>query len=85
MKRPRKEILKRWILEVLHDKPGGSADIVEICREVWDRHEQDLRDAGSLFYTWQYDIRWAATALRQEGRLRPAEVSPRGVWELPCR
>ena len=85
MKSLRKEVLKRWILEVLNDEPEGSAGIVEICREVWDRHEQHLRDAGPLFYTWQYDIRWAATALRKEGRLRPAEVSPKGVWELPRR
>jgi len=31
--------------------------IVEISRAVWDRHEDDLRESGDLFYTWQYDLR----------------------------
>lgn len=35
-----------------------------------------------MFYTWQYDVRWAATTLRRTGKLRAAEVLPSGVWEL---
>lgn len=45
-----------------------------------------------MFYTWNYDIRWAATELRKEGRMKPAyskenpgelvDESPKGIWEI---
>jgi hypothetical protein len=79
-----KEHLREWIVEAL-ESLGGSAQLVDICREVWQRHEHDLRDSGNLFYTWQYDIRWAANQLRATGRIRAARASPRGVWELRRR
>jgi len=34
------------------------------------------------FFTWQYDIRWAANLLRRSGLMKPAESSPHGLWEL---
>jgi hypothetical protein len=70
-----------WIVEALRAHQG-SARLVEICRYVWERHEDELRRSGDLFYTWQYDIRWAATNLRHAGVLKAATVSPIGVWEL---
>jgi hypothetical protein len=48
---------------------------VQVSREVWRQHESDLRNSGDLFYTWQYDIRWAAQRLRNDGVLAKA---PRG-------
>jgi hypothetical protein len=60
----------------------GHASIVEICRFVWENHEAQLRQSGDFFYTWQYDIRWAATRLRKRRLLKPADSSPAGVWEL---
>lgn len=73
--------LQHW-LEAALRALGGSATLVEVSKEVWKVHEQELRAAGELFYTWQYDIRWAANRLRKRSVLRSAEVSPRGVWEL---
>ncbi len=70
-----------WLIEALKAH-NGSASIVEICKYVWNHHEQDLKSAGDLFYSWQYDIRWAATQLRKKGSLRDEKFSPRGVWEL---
>ena len=61
---------------------SGSADIITICRYVWNNYEMDLRQSGEFFYSWQYDIRWAATKLREENILKPAESSPKGIWEL---
>ncbi|WP_078427513.1 hypothetical protein [Alkalihalobacterium alkalinitrilicum] len=55
-----KKDLEKWILEAIHNK-NGSATLIEICKYVWEYHEDDLRNSGDLFYTWQYDIRWAAT------------------------
>jgi hypothetical protein len=77
----KKEVLRAWIVQALNDL-GGSATLVDICREVWKHHQNDLFTSGDLFYTWQYDIRWAATQLRTEGVLMPAKASPRGMWEL---
>jgi hypothetical protein len=61
---------------------GGSAGIVALCRRVWETRETDLQNSGELFFTWQYDIRWAANRLRRSGKLKPVSESPRGVWEL---
>ena len=61
---------------------GGQASIIEVCKYVWEKYKNNLQDSGDLFYSWQYDIRWAATELRKTGRMKPAEISPRGVWEV---
>jgi hypothetical protein len=76
-----KHDLKPWVLEAL-DELAGSGSVVAVSRVVWRRHEPDLRTSGDLFYTWQYDIRWAAKVLRDEGSLRSVAGSKRGPWEL---
>ena len=74
-------LMKDILIESLKNH-SGSADIVTICRYVWNRYEKELRESGDLFYTWQYNIRWAATDLRKSGAIKAADVSPKGVWEL---
>jgi hypothetical protein len=76
-----KYALQDWILEALAAR-DGSATLLDVADAIWTEHEHDLRAAGDLFLTWQYDMRWAATALRRDGRIRAATDSPRGVWEL---
>ena len=69
--------------DILYDSirnMGGKVSIIDVCRYIWEHYEADLRDAGDLFYTWQYDVRWAATELRKAKRMQAAESSPRGVW-----
>lgn len=73
--------LVMWLQEALRAH-GGRATIVEVCRYVWERYETILRDSGDLFYTRQYDIRWAATSLRRRGIMRAASQSRNGTWEL---
>jgi hypothetical protein len=73
--------LQAWIVEALQAE-GGSARVVDVCKRIWQAHETDLLQSGDLFYTWQYDVRWAAHLLRREGVLKPANVSPNGIWEL---
>ncbi len=73
--------LRNWINEAL-EANNGSASIVEVCTYVWKKYENELRRSGDLFYTWHYDIRWAATQLRKEGIMRAADLSPKGIWEL---
>jgi len=76
-----REIMKDWVEEAL-GQLGGSAKILDICKRVWELHEADIQAAGDLLYEWQYEIRWAGDLLRREGVIRPADASPRGVWEL---
>jgi hypothetical protein len=73
--------LEVWIQRSLHDLQG-SATLVEVCEWIWRHHRSELEQSGDLFYTWQYDVRWAATRLRGSRLLKAAHDSPRGVWEL---
>jgi hypothetical protein len=61
---------------------GGSGSVVEVAREVWLQNEAELRASGDLFYTWQYDLRWAALHLRKEGQLKPTARGAASRWTL---
>ncbi|BCP51623.1 hypothetical protein K32_02400 [Kaistia sp. 32K] len=63
-----REKLKQWVLQAV-DHRGGKASIVDVARHIWAEHEAELKSAGDLFYTWQYDMRWAAQKLRDDGIL----------------
>ena len=76
-----KNALTRWIIEALQSYEG-SASLIQVCEFVWRKSESQLRDSGDLYFTWQYDIRWAAHSLRVSRKLRLANSSPRGIWEL---
>jgi hypothetical protein len=76
-----REDLRKWLTEAL-EANNGSASIVEVCKYVWEKYENELRRSGDLFYTWQYDIRWAATQLRKKGIIRAVDLSSKGIWEL---
>jgi len=75
-----KSDLKDWILEAI-DASGGRATLVEIAKHIWHNHEDELRQYGDAFYKWQYDMRWAAQYLRDEGILASAAQTERGIWE----
>jgi len=79
-----KSDLAAWVLEATEGL-GGGGTVVEVSREVWRRHVSDLRDAGDLFFTRQYDMRWAAQRLRDAGLLMRADEGPRGVWALASK
>ncbi|QTD46886.1 hypothetical protein [Ottowia testudinis] len=74
-----KSELKKWVKDALRQH-GGSAILLDVAKHIWANHELDLRAAGDLFYTWQYDMRWACTELRKDGDLE--EPVKRGVWKL---
>lgn len=76
-----KSDLKDWTVQALREL-GGSGSIVDVCRIVWREHETDLRGSGDLFYTWQYDIRWAAQKLRDQGTLAPTTPKSKAPWSL---
>lgn len=72
--------LPGWVADAL-DELGGSAPVVEVAKAIWKKHEGDLRASGNLFYTWQYDMRWAAQQLQMDGRLLKGEPK-HGHWSL---
>jgi hypothetical protein len=76
-----KHDLQLWIQEAL-EALGGAGTVVNVARVIWQRHEADLRASGDLFYTWQYDMRWAAQVLRDTGQAKPDSETARGWWEL---
>ena len=63
-----REQLKEWVYQAVQ-KNQGKTKLVNVARHIWDHHEQELRNSGDLFYTWQYEMRWAAQKLRDEGKL----------------
>ena len=73
--------LTTWTVAALRAL-GGSAHLIDVAKWIWANREDELRRSGDLFYTWQYDLRWAATKLRKDDRMVPAAVSPKGVWQL---
>ncbi|PFG10682.1 hypothetical protein ATI45_3150 [Marinobacter sp. LV10MA510-1] len=73
--------LQSWVVEALREL-GGSGSIVEVAKLLWRDHERELRASADLFYTWQYDMRWACTKLRQSKTVCAAESTPKGIWKL---
>lgn len=61
---------------------GGKTTIVDVCKYVWSHYGSELENSGNLFFTWQYDIRWAATELRKTKRMLDKDISPKGIWEI---
>lgn len=79
------------ILYQIIDELGGRAKMMDIFKSFWAKYKNVLNEDEDIFYTWNYDIRWAATQLRKEKRMKPAEtrentcgapVSPKGIWEI---
>lgn len=77
----KKSDLKKLIKEALQSYGGGARHQL-VAKYIWDNYKHELERSENLLYTWQYDLRWAATELRRRGILKPADQSPRGVWEL---
>ncbi len=76
-----KSDLREWVYDAVVAS-GGRAKIVDISKHIWATHENELRSAGDLFYTWQYDMRWAAQDLRRIGKFADIAASEKRYWEL---
>jgi len=61
---------------------GGAGTIPEVAEKIWLKHEADLRGSGELFFTWQYDMRWAAQRLRDAAKIKNAKRANKTVWQL---
>lgn len=76
-----REDMMDWVVAALRTN-DGAASVADVAKYVWENYEDELRRSGSLLWTWQYDIRWAAMKLRKQGIIRAAHLSPKGIWEL---
>lgn len=76
-----RDIMKIWVLEALKSL-GGKGWPVEVSKYIWGHYEKELKKSGNMLYTWQYDIRWAAQSLRNEGKLKPVNNRRDLPWEL---
>jgi hypothetical protein len=70
-----------WVVDALKAN-GGRAKLVKVAKHIWDNHETELRSSGDIFYTWQYDMRWAAMRLRKLRQMQQASPSERSIWAL---
>jgi hypothetical protein len=59
---------------------GGEATIVQVAEYIWRNHEADLKASGDQFYTWQYEMRWAAQSPRSQGKLELGRKSGKNTW-----
>ena len=74
-------MLKDWIVDAVREN-RGSATYVEMNRYIWSNHENELRDSGDMFFTWQFDVRWAYKELVLSGILTRKRQGRYSVWSL---
>lgn len=70
-----------WVLEALQNL-GGKGKVLEVCKNVWANHGEEIKSSGDMFFIWQYEIRWAADKLRKQGKILPFEPKSRSFWVL---
>ncbi|MBU6503557.1 MAG: hypothetical protein KGQ35_11920 [Burkholderiales bacterium] len=75
----KREDLKVWVKDALR-RHGGEAKLLDVAKDIWKHHETGLLAAGDLYFTWQYDMRWAAISLRKDGHVE--EPGKRETWKL---
>ena len=73
--------LKGWIVSALQHYMG-QAHHIDVAKWIWQNKRDELYEMGDMFYIWQYKIRWAATSLRQDKVLLPADECASGTWAL---
>lgn len=68
---------KHDLIDSLYDtikQLGGKAVMIDIFCKFGDLHGKNLNTYDDLFCTWNYDICWAATELRKQGKMKPAST-----------
>lgn len=76
-----REDMKDWVIIALKSMRGKGWP-KDVAKYIWDHYEDELRKSGGLLYTWQYDVRWAAQALRNSGVLKAVYNRRDLPWEL---
>jgi hypothetical protein len=61
---------------------GGEGTVVEVAKEIWKERQADLAASGDLYYTWQYDMRWACQKLRDQREAVIGGSKGKATWRL---
>ena len=75
-----KDDLPRLLENVLKEM-NGNGYILDISKKFWIKYKDNITPDNNLFYTWQYDIRWAATELRKNNIMVRPDLE-KGLWTL---
>ncbi len=77
-----RDTIKTWTEHALKNL-GGTSHYKSVAKELWKLYGIKLK-GDERFYTWQYDMRWAAQELRDEGKLNNSHTAdiPKGYWSL---
>jgi len=70
-----------WIIDCLKSRGGGGWP-KDVAKYVWENHESEIKLSGDILYTWQYDLRWAAQKLRDNGSLKAVGGRNDLPWEI---
>jgi hypothetical protein len=76
-----REDMKLWVVKALKSMDGKGWP-KDVAKFIWDHYESELKNSGNLLYTWQYDARWAAQSLRNEGILKAVNGRRDFPWEI---
>ena len=78
---PSRDDLVSWVYQAVKEN-GGEASLLDVAKYIWRVHQSDLENSDNLFYTWQYDMRWAAQRLRDDGRFVSAMNQINKKWKI---
>ena len=81
IKKINKHDLQNIIVNILKNN-NNKGDIIYISKCIWKDYSESLKISGDIFYTWQYDFRWAATELRKKNIIKKSKDCKKGIWEL---
>ena len=71
---------EKWVFEALYEN-DGEATVLEVAKHIWLNNRKEI-EGTEEFYSWSYNFRWGATALRKKEIMVNAKYSPKGVWQL---
>jgi hypothetical protein len=77
----RKQDMALLVCDALESR-GGKGTIVEVATFIWENYKDELEASGEIFYTWQYDMRWARHRLSEKGKLITKSRGRESVWVL---
>ena len=69
------------VLDALEHR-GGEGTIVQVAALIWEHYSEILKKSGDIFYTWQYDMRWARHVLSTKGKLETKSIGKINKWIL---
>ncbi|MET0249309.1 MAG: hypothetical protein ABW164_06230 [Sphingobium sp.] len=76
-----REKMQLWVIEALQAM-DNEGPINNVAKHIWLNHELDLQQAGEHFFSWQYDMRWAAQKLIDKNKLGLRKNGAKSIWYI---